>query len=76
MRNVAYKVVSRLLALAQKETRKDSVQGKDRFRQDFGPQEEEEEDAAKRAKHHVQEHSVLFHGNTDDHFRLGIKLTR
>ena len=73
MRNVAYKVVSRLLVLAQKETRKDSIQGKARFLEDFGPQEEEEDE---KTKNRSQEHRVLFHGNTDDHFRLGIKLTR
>lgn len=75
MRNVAYRVVSRLLALAQKETRNDSIQGKARFREEFGAQDDEAE-ADGKARHHVPEHSALFHGNTDDHFRLGIKLTR
>ena len=74
MRNIAYKVVSRLLTLVQKETRKDSIQGKARFLEDFGPQEDDTEDV--KTKHHCQEHAVLFKGNTDDHFRLGIKLTR
>lgn len=75
MRNIAYRVVGRLLSLAQKETRSDSIQGTSRFQEDFGPNEEEKEDEAK-TRHHNQEHKVLFHGNTDDHFRLGIKLTR
>ena len=75
MRNVAYKVVSRLLVLAQKETRSDSIQGKTRFTEDFGLQDEEHENDAK-SRHQIEEHRVLFHGNTDDHFRLGIKLTR
>ena len=72
---MAFKVVSRLLSLAQKETRSDSIQGRARFVEDFGPQNDDEGDEAK-AKHHRLEHRVLFHGNTDDHFRLGIKLTR
>lgn len=75
MRNTAHKVVSRLLSLAQKETRSDSIQGKARFEEDYGPQDEDKEEEAK-IKHHNEEHKVLFHGNTDDHFRLGIKLTR
>lgn len=75
MRNIAYRVISRLLSLAQKETRSDSIQGKSRFQEDFGPHEEEKEDEAK-TRHHNHQHKVLFHGNTDDHFRLGIKLTR
>lgn len=75
MRNTAHRVVSRFLKLAQKETRNDSIQGKARFNEEFGPIDEDK-DAAAKSKHHCQEHSVLFHGNTDDHFRMGIKLTR
>ena len=75
MRNIAYKIVSRLLSLAQKETRSDSIQGKARLKEDFGPQDEDNEDDAK-TRHLNEEHKILFHGNTDDHFRLGIKLTR
>lgn len=74
MRNIAYKTVNRLIQLAQKETRKDSIQGKARFAEDFGPGEDDSE--AHKSKHHYKEHSVLFNGNTDDHFRLGIKITR
>lgn len=75
---MAYRVVNRLLALAQKETRTDSVQGKSRFLEEFGP---EEGGGTSKAELEVQrgrplEHTALFTGNSDDHFRLGIKLTR
>lgn len=73
MRNAAFKAVLCLLKLAQKETRSDSVQNKARFLEEFGPLEEEQEE---RRPGQPAEHAVLFSGNIDDHFMLGIKLTR
>ena len=78
MRNTALRTVSRLLELAQKETRADSIQGKSRFLEEFGD-EEEEEAGAKEAKRKLQtpaEHQALFAGDMDDHFRFGIKITK
>ena len=41
-RNIAFRWVTRLLALALRETRTDSVQGRERFVEEFGPDEGEE----------------------------------
>lgn len=78
MRSTAFRLVSRLLALAQKETRTDSVQGKTRFLEEFGPEEGEGTSKAdlEAQRGRPAEHTALFAGNSDDHFRLGIKLTR
>lgn len=80
-RNMAFQIVSRLLSFALKETRTDSIQRKERFRDEFGDDEDEAlvamSDRMKNAwAKKPAEHRAIFHGNIDDHFRLGIKLTR
>ena len=96
LRSAALRWVTRLCQLAQRETRADSVQHKQRFLEEFGaddegePEEEERRAAAqegaaeggsKGAKRALgggkpADHEALFAGNSDDHFRLGIKLTQ
>ena len=86
LRSTALRWVSRLPRLAQAETRADSIQHKQRFLDEFGNPggsvdmdekgaaagvDDKEKQGAKPA-----EHEALFSGNGDDHFRLGIRVTR
>eukprot|EP00955_Chlamydomonas_euryale_P115539 366358-Chlamydomonas_euryale.AAC.2 len=81
-RNLAFKAVRRLVELGMRETRADSVTSKEKFVEQFGPPEAEEpeDDADERARARRAakpgEWRALFSGNCDDHFRLGIKITR
>jgi hypothetical protein len=83
MRNIAGRVVRRLLELCPAaHGRKDAVSKLERFADDFGHGDSDvEEDSVmeKRKKKNLwvpDDHSALFRGNTDDHFRLGIKVTK
>lgn len=80
MRNVAALVVLRLASLAQRETRADSIQHKQRFVEEYGTHDEEAEDGdspeARALRRKPADHRARFAGNTDDHFRLGIRITR
>ena len=78
-RHHAKSIVERLIQLAIQETRTDTVKNRKRFEQEFGVGEEEElvserERMALSLK--PKQHRALFDGNCDDHFRLGIKMTR
>ncbi|KAG1670680.1 hypothetical protein FOA52_010955 [Chlamydomonas sp. UWO 241] len=81
-RNYAFVCVRRLVQLAMRETRADSVQNKEKFVDQFGPPEAEEpqddSDERARARRAIKpsEWRAMFSGNLDDHFRLGIKMTR
>lgn len=78
-RHHAKAIVERLIQLAIQETRTDTVKNKKRFEEEFGVAEEydvvsERERVALSLK--PKQHRALFDGNCDDHFRLGIKITR
>eukprot|EP00798_Chlamydomonas_sp_ICE-L_P009960 gene9960-7836_t len=80
-RNLAFKAIMRLVALAMKETRADTVQGKEKFVDQFtdpqaDPEDENDEKHQARRAAKPMEWRALFDGNTDDHFRMGIKITR
>jgi hypothetical protein len=54
--------------------RHDSIQGKERLEKEFST---EEEDKQRKDVQRPEEHRALFEGtNTDDHFRVAIKITR
>jgi hypothetical protein len=84
MRNVAGRVVRRLLELCPAaHGRADAVSRLERLADDFGDAAAEAAEAAaetaRRRKKNLwvpEDHSAMFRGNTDDHFRLGIKVTK
>jgi U3 small nucleolar RNA-associated protein 25 len=78
-RHQAKAIIERLIQLALQETRTDSVKNKARFQEEYGVDEEdrlisEREKIALSLK--PKQHAALFDGNCDDHFRIGIKMTR
>ena len=82
MRNIAGRVVRRLLELCPAaHGRADAVSKLERFADDFGLDDEllDQEEDRKRKKKNLwvpTDHTQLFKGNTDDHFRLGVKVTK
>ena len=86
LRSMALQIVTRLLKLTQRETRADSVQNKARFLEEFGePEDDVDVDGNQRNQRKEKkvprfqppaEHIALFAGNSDDHFCLGMKITR
>ena len=78
-RHHAKLLVDRLLQFAIQETRVDTIKNKSRFEDEYGVGEE---DQVKSEREKValslkpKQHQALFDGNCDDHFRLGIKVTR
>ena len=77
-------MVRRLLELCPAaHGRADSVSKMDRFADDFGhgdgSDDEEVEQSRRRKRKNLwvpDDHTALFKGNTDDHFRLGMKITK
>ena len=80
LRSMALRAALRLAALAQRETRADSIQGKQRLAEEFGGDEGGPGDGQRgrggAATDKPAEHAALFAGNADDHFRFGVKITR
>lgn len=72
-------IIERLLDLAIQETRTDTIKNKTRFQEEFGI-DRDEDTMTEREKMALslkpKQHRALFDGNCDDHFRIGIKVTR
>eukprot|EP00892_Ulva_mutabilis_P002218 jgi/Ulvmu1/11998/UM083_0009.1 len=74
MRSIALTIALRFAFLAQRENRADSIQGKDRLLKEFCAAAGV---AMNKDVTRPVEHKALFSGtNTDDHFRIGIKVSR
>nr|CAB3226609.1 digestive organ expansion factor homolog [Phallusia mammillata] len=76
-RETALQVISIILSLLKKGT-KFEVSHKKRFKDEFKEQpsedREEDEELARKLKTKPEDYQVLFQGNTDEHFQIGIAL--
>lgn len=76
MRNMALRAVQRLAELALAGAPTDSVQHRARLLEEFEVEEGFAAPQAAALARKAPEHRALFSGNTDDHFRLGVRLMR
>ncbi|KAL6785736.1 hypothetical protein ACKKBF_B01440 [Auxenochlorella protothecoides x Auxenochlorella symbiontica] len=76
MRNMALRAVQRLAELALAGAPTDSVQHRARLLEEFEVEEGFAAPQAAALARKPPEHRALFSGNTDDHFRLGVRLMR
>ena len=78
LRSYAMRWVTRLLALtpAANTGAADAVSKLDRFQTEYGPRPDEAGPDPRPLRGKPPDFRALFAGNRDDHFRLGIKLTR
>jgi len=88
MRSTAGRIVRRMLQLCPAaHGRADAVNKLDRFADDFGDGDSDDDDdddgggddggkKRKKAMWIPEDHKQVFRGNTDDHFRLGVKVTK
>ncbi len=79
-RHHAKTIIDRLIQLAIQETRTDTVKNKARFEEEYGTGKEDDDMVSERERVALslkpKQHRALFDGNCDDHFRMGIKMTR